>query len=208
VAIMGMALLMAGCQPAGGPGAAPTEADEAAASEPLGAPDDAGARTLPDLLAEAETVAQQWQDRPRLAEIDFALDPRGGWTRARMLYLAAEADRFLALRVDGDGLSQQQPTLSTLRAQPISADGLSAVPHLPEDVQAPAELVSAAAEALDGCEVAAPVTAALYATGAPVAWDGSTWTVAPAWSVTLSDARGRGVVVDPASGRAGADPCL
>lgn len=207
--MVAMALLMAGCQPAGGPGAAPTETGTAVStSEPLGAPDAAAARTLPDLLAEAEPVAEQWQDQPRLAEIDIALDAQGRWTGARLLYLAAAADRFLALRADGNGLSLQQPTLSTLQARPMSADGLTAVPRLPAGVREPAALVSAAAEALEGCGVAEPVTAALYATGAPVAWDGNAWTVPPMWSVTLSDAQGRGVVVDPSSGHAGADPCL
>ncbi|CAN5688853.1 hypothetical protein BH24ACT14_BH24ACT14_08780 [soil metagenome] len=209
MAIAGIALLVTGCQPAGGPGAAPTQADPVVATtEPLGAPDDVAARTLPDLLSQAQRVAKQWQDQPRLAEIDIALDGQGGWTGVRMLYLAAEADRFLALRADGNGLAQQQPTLSTLRAHPISAAGLTEVPRLPAGVREPAELVSAAAEALDSCGVAGPVTAALYATGAPVAWDGDAWTVAPLWSATLSDAQGRSVVVDPSSGRTGADPCL
>lgn len=207
--MVAIALLMPGCQPAGGPGAAPTETAAAVSgSEPLGAPDDAAARTLPDLLAEAEQVAEQWQDQPRLAEIDIALDAQGGWTSARLLYLAADADRFLAVRADGNGLSGQQPTLGTLQARPISADGLTEVPPLPAGVREPVELVSAAAEALDGCGVTQPVTAALYATGAPVAWDGNAWATAPAWSATLSDVQGRGVVVDPSSGRAGADPCL
>jgi len=207
--MVAMALLMAGCQPAGGPGAAPTPAGAAVStSEPLGAPDDAPARTLPDLLAEAEPVAEQWQDQPRLAEIDIALDAQGGWTAARLLYLAAAADRFLAVRADGSGLSWQQPTLSTLQARPISSDGLTDVPTLPEGVREPAELVSAAAAALDSCGVTQPVTDALYATGAPVAWDGNAWTTEPTWSATLSDAQGRGVVVDPSSGGAGADPCL
>jgi hypothetical protein len=60
--------------------------------------------------------------------------------------------------------------------------------------------------ALEDCGVG-DLASVLYATGAPAAWDGQTWTERPAWTAMLSGAE-RAAVVDPRTGEPAADPCV
>ena len=178
VAALGCALvLVVACQPAGGPPSAdPTATATSADGSPLGAPPAGMARTLSELTGRGMLVAEEWQDEPVLVEIEVDLNDQGQWQAARLVYVAAEAERFLALTAAGGGFTQEQPTLSTLQ-----------VPPLPEDAAAPRDV--AASPEVEQCEVGAAPTV-LYTTGAPVAWDGTTWTSPPQWRVTVTSADG------------------
>ena len=177
-------LLLAACQPFGGPGATPTPTTRAGVEPALGAPVAGLPATLPELIERADLVAEEWQDEPVLSEVEVEVDEQGRWTAARVVYLAPDADRFLALESVGEGFSQQRPTLSTLQLQPVTTEGLAAVPDFPADAAEPAALADS--EAAQECGVGAPATV-LYATGAPVAWDGTTWTAPPDWRATITD---------------------
>lgn len=174
----------------------PTPQASGAVEPALGAPVSGLPSSLDELLARAQLVAEEWQDEPVLSEVEIEVDAQGAWRAARVVYLAADADRFLALESSGGGFSQQRPTLSTLQLQPVSADGLAAVPALPDEAAEPAELVQS--PAVEECGVGAPTTV-LYATGAPVAWDGVSWTAQPQWRATLTDGEAA-AAVDVATG--------
>lgn len=182
-ALCGAVLLLA-CQPAGGPGAGPTPAASGGLEPALGAPVSGLPRTLGQLVPRAGLLAEEWQDDPVLAEVEVELDAQGRWSAARVTYLAPEADRFLLLETSGGSFSQQRPTLATLQLQPVSADGLAAVPEFPDDAAEPADLAQSAAA--QDCGVGMPMTV-LYVTGAPVAWDGTSWTRPPDWRATITD---------------------
>jgi hypothetical protein len=198
----GAAVLLA-CQPAGGPGAVTTPEAGVGGREPaLGAPVSGLPRTLTELVSRTHLLAEEWQDEPVLAEVEVDVDADGRWSAARATYLAPDADRFLSLETSGAGFSQQRPTLSTLQLQPVTAEGLAAVPPLPDDAAEPHDL--AQSDAAAECGVGTPTTV-LYATGAPVAWDGTTWTRTPEWRATISDGDAA-AAVDLVSGEL--DRCL
>jgi hypothetical protein len=172
------------CQPAGGPpGGALTPAADGDRGPALGAPAAGMPTTLDDLVARAELIAAEWQDETILAEIEVDLDERGAWQSARTMFLAADADRFLALVTAGGGFNQQRPTLSTLQVQPVTAEGITAIPELPPDAAEPQELADG--PAAEECGIGVPRTV-LYVTGAPVAWDGSAWSRPPEWTATVT----------------------
>jgi hypothetical protein len=182
VALCAVVVLPA-CQPAGGPGAQSTPEQGSAGEPAIGAPQAGPPGSLSDLVTRADLVAEEWQDEPVLVEVEVSVDADGRWTSARAVYLAADADRFLALDSSGDGFSQQRPTLETLQLQPVSSDGLAAVPPFPADAAEPTDLAQSGAAG--ECGVGPPATV-LYATGAPVAWDGAVWTSPPDWRATVS----------------------
>ena len=194
--------MLIACQPFGGPGATPTPRASGALEPALGAPVSGLPRSLGELLTRGQLVAEEWQDEPVLSEVEIQVDAQGQWIAARLVYLAADADRFLALETSGGGFTQQRPTLSTLQLQPVTAAGIASIPALPEDAAAAGELVQS--PAVDECGIGAPTTV-LYATGAPVAWDGASWTSEPQWRATLSDGTAA-AAVDVASGAL--DRCL
>jgi hypothetical protein len=199
-----LALLAVSCQPAGGPALGP--ADEAAGQavegeDAVGAPARGMPTTVSGMTERARVPAQEWQPDPVLSELWVALDDEGRPAQARLTYLAADADRFLVVRLDGDGVSQQQPTLGTLQLAEVSAAGVDAIPELPEDVVEPVALADAAAPALDECALSPPVRTVVYTTGAPMSWDGQRWTAPPEWTANVL-VEGGGTVLDPVAGAA------
>lgn len=200
-------LLVVACQPVDEPDldAHVIEGGEGA-NDPVGSPQESLPSSLGELLAQHETTAAQWQSGAVVAEIVVSLDEDGSWSRASVTYLAPDADRFLLLEVGPDGTSQERPTLEGLELPTVPADALAELPD-PEALLDPGALRDAAAETLDACGVGSDAVTVIYATGAPTAWDGQTWTEPPAWRATMS---GDGAaVVDPTTGEpAAAAPCL
>jgi hypothetical protein len=196
VALLSVLLLMtAGCQPFGGPNAAAPTPD-AQDSEPLGAPDQDRASTLDDLLTRGGAIAKEWQDEPVLTEVEVDLDAEGRWAGARLVYAAPDADRILQLETAGSGFTQQRPSLGTLQVQPVPAEALDEVPAFPDNAATPRQLATVQAAADCGVQGQASV---LYASGAPFAWDGTTWTRTPAWHATVTTTGVRGVRFDGVS---------
>ena len=192
-----VAVLATACQLSGGPAARPGAVPTDASDGPrLGAPEAGLPSTLDELLDRGLRVAEEWQEEPILAEVEVDLDEQRRWTGARLLYVAADADRFLSLVASGSGFSQERLTLSTLQTQPIPAEGLADVPAFPDTVLEPVALLDA--EDAAACNVGPPATV-LYVTGAPVAWDGVQWTSPPEWRATVTS-EAAGAVLDVASG--------
>jgi hypothetical protein len=159
--------------------------------------------TLDELVERGDALAREWQREPVLAELAVSLDGER-WKRARLLYLAGDADRFLSLRLEPDRVSQERVTLETLGLEPVPREALAAVPDLPAGTLAPAELVEAAQPHLDGC-LEGPPSEVIYDTGAPATWEGEAWADPPVWSATLWHASaegggGQGRRVDPTTG--------
>lgn len=193
-------LLTAGCQPFGGPRAdAPTPA-AGRTDRPLGAPDAAAPQTLAELLLRGQTIAQEWQDDPVLAEVHVAVDADGNWTQARLSYVAGDAERVLQLESAGAGFTEQRPSLATLNVQTVPGTALEEVPAFPDDAAEPQELAAAPAAAECGITDEATV---LYASGAPYAWDGTAWASPPRWSVTVTTEQGAGANLDITTGAGG-----
>lgn len=171
---------------------------------------------LTDLLSSLESVAAEWQEDAAVAEILAAVEGEV-WRRATVTFLAPDADRMLVLQVDQAGTSQQRPTLETLELEPVSADGLADMPPLPDGALPPGALVERAGEALEECGIG-DVDSVLYSTGAPAAWDGTSWTEPPAWTATLAGGegdsgaadgdQGGAVAVDPVTGEARPGGCF
>lgn len=181
-----------------------SEQDDAQDALPpaLGSPDTRWPSTLPGLRAFAEPEALTWQDEPVLADLTVWLQPDLSWERARLTYVAADADRMLTYRTQPDQLRLERPRLAGLQLPELPAAAVEEMIPLPEDALEPAALAAAAATALADCgSTDAPVEAVLYATGAPAAWDGTTWTRTPSWRATVVTPV-TGVVVDPTSGQA------
>lgn len=195
VIVLCTVVVLVACQPTGGPSAVPTPTGGDSAEDPLGAPAAGMPRSLDDLLGRGELLAEEWQDDPVLAEVEVVLDD-GAWAGARLVYLAGDADRFLTLSTSSGGFTVQRPTLATLQAQPVTADGVAQIPEFPDDAAAPQELADAAATG--DCAMGGASTV-LYATGAPVAWDGTTWRAVPVWTATVAADDGTGAVLDPVS---------
>jgi hypothetical protein len=208
VCVLLMALVVA-CQPAGEPALDPADGavgQSVEGEDAVGAPARGMPGTLAGLVERGRVPAQEWQPDPRLVEVWVALDEEQRPARANLTYVAADADRLLVVRVDGDGVSLEQPTLRTLQLAEVSAAGLDAIPELPDGVLDPTALAEAAEPALDECDLSAPVRTVVYATGAPMSWDGQRWTAEPQWTANLLVEDG-GTVVDPADG-AGTGACF
>jgi hypothetical protein len=212
VAVAALVMLStAACQPVEGPlgrRAAPVDEQGAAEATAPGAPP-ATTRMPSDLGALIEgqrSAAEQWQADP--APVQIVAELRAGtWVAAIVLYVAADADRFLQITADDAGTGQQRPTLDTLGLVPIDAFGVSEVPPLPAGMLAPAALASAAAAALDDCGVGGQPDTVLYASGAPSAWDGSRWTEPLVWTATVA-VGDDGVTVDPVTAAPVEPGCL
>lgn len=200
-----LTVLALGCQPADDPalGIGTAEDRGDAASNPVGAPRESLPDSLEGLLARLDSTARRWQDDPRVVEIVLELT-EDRWTGASVTYLAPDADRFLALRIDAEGTTQERPTFEGFDLQPVPGDALAEVPA-PDALLGPAELLAAAQTVLDDCGVGPPERL-FYATGAPAAWDGSRWTEEPAWTAAIAGERA--AVVDPTTGEPIADPCI
>jgi hypothetical protein len=209
LAAAGAAVLLGACQPVDSGDVPRDELEDTGTRAPArGAPAAAGLPgDLAALLGELETTAAQWQSGARPVELVVDLT-NGTWTAARVLYLAPDADRFLLATVTPEGTSQERPTLETLSLEPVTAAGVEQIPALPDGVRGPADLVDAAAEVLEECDVAGEITTVLYATGAPVAWDGARWTEPPRWEAALVTGDGAGASVDPVTARPAPSPCL
>jgi hypothetical protein len=195
-------LALSGCQPVdplARPGGLPdsTPVEQA----PVGAPVEAVPATFEELRARADEVADEWQDEPRLAEVLVELDPEGRFSRGQLVYLAPHADRFLTVTVDRLGVSQAKPTLATLGLTPLTDSALEALPPAPPRMD-PSRLARAVLRELRACGADGRPTGVLYATGAPVAWDGRRWTSTPAWTATVTTGRG-GIQADPVTGAPG-----
>lgn len=202
-------VLLAGCDPVvGGARATPTPA--VPASPPRGAPLDGTPATLADILAVADETAVTWQADPRPVEV--AVELAGGRpVRAVVAYLAADADRSLEVRIADDGIGEDRPTLGAIGLLPVDLAGIEALPS-PDGLPDPVALAAAAVPAVTACGGGAP-TAITYDTGAPYAWDGTSWASAPVWGATAAavaeDGARTGARVDPATGEAvGDDACF
>lgn len=202
LACLAVAGLLAACQPVDH---LELEDEEA---EPAPLPGGGASGQLPDtlegLLDRGQDLAREWQREPVLAEVAVTVAGER-WRRARLLYLAADADRFLSLRFDREQVSQERVTLETLGLEPVPAGGLAGIPQFPTDALEPAALVEQAQPHVDGC-LEGPPTEIIYDTGAPAAWQGSGWSDPPVWSATLwhagGDGGGQGRRVNPVT----ADP--
>jgi hypothetical protein len=193
------ALVLAACQPVDDYGVRDRETPPSAAASPLGSPVQGMPADLVELLARTTAVAREWQDEPRVAEVRVGLGARDRWASAEVTYLAPSADRILTVTVDADGVGRELSTLATLNLRPVSARGLALLPELPPEVWEPAALARSARSALRRCGLTSPVDGVLYATGAPVSWNGRRWTAPPVWTATVTTDRG-GVQVDPLTG--------
>jgi hypothetical protein len=211
LAAAGAAVLLGACQPVDSGDVPRDELEVAGTPAPpaRGAPAGAG---LPGdigmLLDGLSTTAAQWQSGARPVELHVDLADGGTWTAARVLYLAPDADRFLLVTVTPEGTSQERPTLETLALAAVPAAALEQVPALPDALLEPHELAEVAAEPLDDCGFDDEVSAVLYASGAPASWDGDRWTETPAWSATVTNDDGSGVVVDPVTGAPEPGSCV
>lgn len=199
-----LTLGITGCQPAGDPAVLeePDAAgDEVAAPPPLPS-------TLAGLLAETDAVAAEWQKATRVVEALVDLTPELEPARARVTYLAAEADRFLTVEVGEQGPTQERPTLATLGIDAIDADGVAAIPSLPPQAQEADALADAAVPVLEACGFDTAVETVLYASGAPAGWDGDRWADDPEWTAIARSSGGGAVALDPVDATPDADPCV
>ncbi len=210
-AVLALAAAVAACQPVDAPPPRDDSTDDLPAPDATAEPGAPATSRVPQsldgLTSQLETVAQEWQADPVMAEIHVSLADTT-WTQALVTYVAADADRLLVVDVSADGMSQQRPTFSTLGLQPISAAGVEELPALPDAAQDPQELAAAAAPLLDECGYDSTVASVLYASGAPVAWDGERWTEEPAWTATVATPDGDSVLLDPVSGALAREDCL
>lgn len=195
-------MLLAGCQLSEETG--PTTVDgggegAGSADAALGSPDREWPRTLGALQAVAEPEALTWQEEPVLADLTVWLES-GEWDRVRLTYVAAASERMMTYRSDPEQLRVERPLLSGLQLPVLPREATEQLTPLPEGVLEPAALGEAAAASLAECGAAGEaVEAVLYATGAPAAWDGTTWRPIPTWRATVVSASA-GVIVDPVTG--------
>lgn len=176
------------------------DASEATVTEtPLDAPVRGMPSTVAALLARAEPEARAWQDEPVLAEILIGLGPRDRWRQAELTWIAAHADRQLTVTVTDEEVHDELTTLAALQLRPVSRRGVAAIPAFPGDAMEPGELAEAARAALRACRVTGSPQAVLYASGAPVSWNGRRWTVPPQWTATVTTSGGA-VQLDPVTG--------
>lgn len=199
----------AACQPVDAPPSRDASTDDVGASEPTepGAPAaNSVPQSLEDLRARLETVAQEWQTQAVIAEIHVSLAD-SAWSEVLVTYVAPDADRLLLVGLDAEGSSQQRPTFSTLGMQPVSAAGVAEIAPFPDGAREPQELAELAAPLLEECGVDPFASSVLYATGAPVAWDGEHWTEEPTWTATVVTRDGDTVQLDPVSGEPVREGC-
>ena len=189
--------LAVGCQPSGGPSSAVPTTPAAAASDAIGAPELGLPSDLTGLVQRGRRIAEEWQDEPVLAEVEIDLDADHRWTGVRLVYLAGDADRMLQLVGAGSGFTQERPSLASLQVPPVPAAALAELPDFPDDAASPADLAEVEAAVQCGVEGAATV---LYATGAPFAWDGTTWSTPPQWRGIVTAPQADGARVDVVSG--------
>lgn len=159
---------------------------------PLGAPVTGLPETLDELLASGFLIAEEWQTEPVLVEVEVAVED-GRWSTARLVYVAAESERFLQLVATGSGFSQERITLSTLQVEAIPPEAVELIPDFPDDAAQPAALASAEEVSACGVEATASV---FYVTGAPVSWDGTQWSPTPQWRVNVIAPDGTGATLD------------
>lgn len=191
VSAMGLAVVvLVACQPVDDVGPDPRRTVEQVTQTPLDAPVRGMPTSLAELVERAEPEARAWQDEPVLAEILVDVEAGGGWRRAQLTYVAANADRLLTVTVTADQVSDELTTLDALQLRPVSARAMRQVPALPVDVLQPAELVTRGREALRACGFRATPTGVLYATGAPAGWNGRRWAAPPEWTATVTSDRG------------------
>ena len=189
----------AGCQPVDTVAPEVPETAPEATSTPLDAPVRGMPATLAELVARTEPDARTWQDEPVLAEVLVDLGTGGEWRRAALTYVAAEADRQLVLTVTAEAVTSELTTLAALQLQPITARGMRQVPPLPPEAMEPAELADLARAALRDCRISGRPDGVVYASGAPVAWNGRRWTAPPTWTATVTTGGGA-VQLDPVTG--------
>ncbi|HWH32106.1 MAG TPA: hypothetical protein VNU01_05485 [Egibacteraceae bacterium] len=187
------------CQPVDDVPRDPRGTVERVTETPLDAPVTGMPSSLEDLRARAWPEALAWQDEPVLAEILVDVEASGGWRRAQLTYLAADADRLLTVTVTADGMADELTTLAALQLHPVSRRGMAEVPELPEGVLQPPELVRMGRAELRECGIRDTPTGVLYASGAPAAWNGRRWTAPPVWTATVTS-DGGAVQLDPVSG--------
>lgn len=192
-----------GCQPADDPAVleGPGEAGSEDAARAPGPP------TLDEVMAETDAVAAEWQDDARPVEAIVHVTPQQP-VRARVTYLAPEADRFLTVEIGEQGPTQERPTLATLGLGSIDAEGLEAVPSLPSQARDADVLAEAAGPVLEGCGFDTAVDTVLYASGAPAAWDGQRWAGDLEWTATVRSTDGGAVALDPVDAAPEGDPCV
>lgn len=200
VAALWIALAFAvACQPFGGPGSGGAAApSDRPTGRPLGAPVAGPPSTLDELLTRGRRIAEEWQAEPVLVEVEVDV-AAGRWSDARLVYLAADADRFLQLVATDGGFSQERITLSTLQVEAVPSEGVEQIPPFPDDALEPAAL--AADESVAACG-GGDEASVFYVTGAPVAWDGGQWARPPEWRATVTGPDGAGATVDLAGGDA------
>lgn len=209
--VVAAALALTACDPVAVSGEQAVPTPGPAASPRRGAPPDGTPGTLTGILARGDDTAITWQEAPRPVEV--AVDLAGGRpVRAAVTYLAADADRFLEVRIDDDGIGEDRPTLGTLGLLPVTAAGMEELPEPGGELLDPVALAEAAVPAVADCGGGEP-TAVTYDTGAPYGWDGTTWASAPTWGATVAavtqDGARTGARVDPATGTAvGEDACF
>lgn len=164
-----------------------------------GAPVAGAPATLAEAVSRGESEAAQWQDGARLTEVLVELADDGHANSTRLVYLAADADRLLAVEVTAAGVQQQRPTLAGIMLEPVPGAALEEIPELPGDAREPSELAEAAEETFDACDVDGDVAAVIYATGAPQSWNSEVgeWSAPLMWTATATTADGAGVVLDP-----------
>lgn len=201
--VIAVALALAGCQLVEDSAElTPSGPTRSAAEEPLGSPDDDFPTTLRGVMAVTRPEALTWQDAPVLTDVTVWMDQTGQWERFRVGYVAAEADRFLTVRVDPERLRVERPLLEGLQLLPLPPEAVDALQPLPDGVLEPAALGAAAADALGQCgDAGGRARAVLYTTGAPAAWDGERWSLSPDWRAIVVTASA-GVAVDPSTGQA------
>lgn len=182
--------------------------DEVDLDQPSPTPDGDPAVSVTDLdglLQTTETAAGEWDADARLVELSVSLE-EGEPVSGRATYVAPDAARLLVVDVSEGSVDEQQPTAETLGFEPVPGDALGEVPTPPGDLVEPRDVPEAASDVLDACGVD-DAREVLYATGAPAAWDGSSWADSPEWRVTVLDDEGEGAVLDH-DGTPRSEPCI
>lgn len=198
-----LAVLLLGCEPVDEPLPDPGEeahsdGDGGAEAEALGAPADDVPGGLDQLVERTRPEAARWQPDPRPAEATITLDG-AEWRGASVTYAAADADSMLVVRLDGSGLSTERINFEPIGLEPIPADALAQLPPL-ADVSPPEALAVAAEDRLSECGAEPPAKEVRLATGAPASWEEGGWAQPPRWEAVITDAGGRGVRLDAATG--------
>jgi len=168
----------------------------------LGAPVRETPQTVVGAVQRATPTAQAWQQDPVPVELSARLD--GGRVRTvEVVFLAAEADRFSTVSLEGEVVTDVTTTLSTIEVEAVTAAGIDEVPDLPDDLLDPGALVQAAAGELAACDIDPQGALTVrYSTGAPYGWEGESWADDLEWTaaVTAGFDQVRVLPLDAASG--------